>query len=127
MTTSTGHDDRSLYARVGGQPAVAAAVDGLYDRILADPELRPYFEGVGIERLKGHQRAFITVALGGPDRYVGRPLDGAHLELGITHDAFAHVVAHLIATLRSLGVDQEAIDAIVGALGPLQPQIVAPA
>jgi hemoglobin len=123
MTTSL-LDDQSLYARIGGEPAVAAAVDGLYERILDDPDLASYFGGVGIEQLKAHQRTFVTMALGGPERYAGRRLDDAHRHLEITDTAFAKVVGHLTETLSALGVDSEAISAIAGALAPLAPQIV---
>jgi hemoglobin len=124
MRTDSLLDDQSLYARIGGRFAVAAAVDGLYERILDDPDLAPYFADVGIEQLKAHQRTFITSALGGPERYAGRPLDDAHRHLQITETAFTKVVGHLTETLTALGVADEAIAAIVGALAPLEPQIV---
>jgi hemoglobin len=121
MTTDSLVDDHSLYARIGGRPAVTAAVDGLYDRILDDPDLAPYFAGVGIDQLEAHQRAFITTALGGPERYAGHPLGDAHRHLRITDTAFAKVVGHLTAVLQALGVDDETITAIIAALAPLQP------
>jgi hemoglobin len=124
MTTDSRLDDQSLYARIGGRPAVTAAVDGVYVRILGDPELAPYFAGVGIEELKAHQRAFITTALGGPERYAGHPLVDAHRHLRITDTAFARVVGHLTEVLQALGVADEMIAAVISALAPLQPQIV---
>jgi hemoglobin len=124
MTTDSLLEPQSLYARIGGGPAVAAAVDGLYDRILGDPDLAPWFAGVGIEQLEAHQRAFITAALGGPERYVGHSLVDAHRELQVTDTAFAKVVAHLTETLDELGVADETISAVTGALAPLMPQIV---
>jgi hemoglobin len=124
MTSESIIEDRSLYALVGGGPAVTAAVDGLYERILDDPELAPYFAGVGIDQLKAHQRAFITTALGGPERYAGHPLVEAHHHLQITDAAFTNVVGHLSEVLSTLGVRDETIDAIAGALAPLKTQIV---
>jgi hemoglobin len=115
----------SLYVRVGGQPAVQAAVDGLYDRILADPDLAPYFAASDVRRLKTHQRAFITMALGGPTHYAGRPLQDAHHRLDISEYAFAKVVGHLADTLVALDVDPAVIAAIAEALRPLEAQIVA--
>ena len=124
MTRASHLDDRSLYARLGGEVAVAAVVDGFYERVLADPDLVHYFDGVGMERLRAHQRAFIAVALGGPDCYTGRPVDATHRDLHISGAAFTKVVAHLTDTLRTLGVDSEDIASIAAVLAPLQPHVV---
>jgi hemoglobin len=120
------HDivEPSLYVRIGGADAVAAAVDGLYERIVADRELQAYFVGVEMERLKAHQRAFIASALGGPERYQGRRLDDAHRRLHITPEAFAKVADHLVDTLVALDVDPPAVAAVVEAVGSLRPQVV---
>ena len=114
----------SLYVRVGGADAVAAAVDGLYERIVADRDLISNFDGVNMERLKAHQRAFIASALGGPERYQGRRLDDAHRRLDITPEAFAKVADHLVDTLVSLDVDPPVVGAVADADGSLRAQVV---
>lgn len=114
----------SVFEQIGGKPAVSAAVDGLYERLLADPVLAPYFTGTDMERLKGHMRAFMAVALGGADLYAGRDMRSAHAGLRVTHDAFDRVVAHLVDTLASLGVPVELIEAIGAKLAPLRAQVV---
>jgi hemoglobin len=114
----------SIYEQIGGAGAVAAAVDDFYVRVLGDASLAPYFENVDVARLKGHQRAFIAMALGGPESYDGRSMGDAHRGLSITSDAFAAVVDHLVATLKGLGVDDDTIAAIGAKLTPLEPEIV---
>ena len=114
----------SIYSEIGGRPAVDAAVSDFYQRVLADPSLSPYFEGVDLDRLKRHQRAFIGVALGGPVAYSGRTMADAHAGLDITSEAFDRVVEHLAATLTSLGVPDATIGDIAGALLPLKGDIV---
>jgi hemoglobin len=114
----------SVYDQIGGRPAVSAAVDGLYERLLADPVLAPYFTDTDMERQKRHMRAFMAIALGGADLYAGRDMHSAHAGLGVTHDAFDRVVAHLVDTLASLGVPGEIIEAISAKLAPLRAQIV---
>ena len=114
----------SIYDEIGGRPAVDAAVSIFYERVLADPTLAGYFDGVELDRLKRHQRAFIGMALGGPVVYSGRDMKSAHAGLDITAEAFGAVVQHLAATLTSLGVPDETIGAIAGALAPLQDDIV---
>ena len=50
----------SIYDSIGGAPAVRAAVDDFYERVLGDPRLAPFFTGTDMNRLKSHQRAFIA-------------------------------------------------------------------
>jgi len=114
----------SIYDSIGGADAVAAAVEDFYGRVLADPSLAPYFVDTDMAHLKAHQRAFIAAALGGPEVYEGKSMADAHAGRDITPEAFGSVVAHLVATLQSLGVDDETIGAIGGALAPLEPEIV---
>ncbi|WP_422769874.1 group I truncated hemoglobin [Plantactinospora sp. WMMC1484] len=114
----------SIYDRIGGTESVRAAVDGFYARVLADPELAPFFVGVELDRLKAHQRAFIAAALGGPQIYAGRDMTAAHAGLNVTDGAFDAVVAHLASTLAELGVSGEDIAEIAATLAPLRPQIV---
>lgn len=61
----------SLYQRLGGKAAIGAAVEALYERVLADRQLKKFFRGVEMDRLKNQQKAFFTQALGGPARYRG--------------------------------------------------------
>jgi hemoglobin len=58
---------RSIYARLGGHDVVGVAVDRLFDRLLGDPELAPYFIGKDVERHVRHVRPFVSAALGGPE------------------------------------------------------------
>ncbi len=114
----------SIYTDIGGRAAVDAAVSDFYRRVLADPSLLPYFDGVDIDRLKRHQRAFMGAALGGPVAYAGRDMATAHAGLEITSEAFDAVVQHLAGTLTSLGVPAATIGEIAGALLPLKADIV---
>ncbi|GAA0962538.1 group 1 truncated hemoglobin [Actinocorallia libanotica] len=114
----------SIYDAIGGAAAVGAAVDDFYVRVLADPKLEGFFTGTDVARLKSHQRAFIAAALGGPELYKGRDLASSHAHLGIGDEHFDAVVAHLAATLASLGVPEETIGEIAAALAPLRADIV---
>jgi hemoglobin len=114
----------TIYDEIGGGPALDAAVTDFYQRVLADPSLAPYFDGIDIDRLKRHQRAFFGVGLGGPVVYSGRNMAAAHAGLAITSDDFDALVGHLAATLTSLGVPDTTIGQIAGALAPLKADIV---
>ena len=99
------------------------AVDAFYRRVLRDPRLRPYFEGIDLERLKRHQHAFLAMAVGGVHGYLGRNLAAAHARMDITDEAFDRVMDHLVATLEDLGMDRATIRDIGGRLLPLRHDI----
>lgn len=114
----------SIYQQIGGHAAVEAAVDDFYRRVLADPLLVPYFEGIDVRRLAAHQRDFLIAALQGPERYDGRAMRQAHDGLGVTDDAFTRVLRHLVDALARLGVPTLTVAAIGDRLAPLRREIV---
>jgi hemoglobin len=114
----------TLYDQLGGEAAVNAAVDRFYIRVLADPMLAPFFKGVNMARLKSHQFAFLSQALGGPRKYSGLEMAQAHALLSIEQRHFDAVAGHLVETLRELAVPQNLIDEVVAAVAPLAKQIV---
>jgi hemoglobin len=114
----------SIYDGIGGAAAVRAAVDDFYARVLDDPRLAPFFATTDMSRLKAHQRSFIAAAIGGPEVFSGRDMASAHAGLDISDADFDAVVGHLAGTLAGLGVPEETIGQISGALLPLRADIV---
>ncbi|MBI3646375.1 MAG: PAS domain S-box protein [Acidobacteriales bacterium] len=114
----------TIYETIGGENAVRAAVEGMYVRILGDVVLRPFFAGVNMKRLKEQQVAFFSQALGGPARYKGPGMRELHAGLHIEQRHFDRVAQHLVASLKSLHVDDTAIDEIVALVQALAAEIV---
>jgi hemoglobin len=112
------------YETIGGGTAVSAVVNDFYERVLADPQLAPYFDDVDLPTLKRHQVLLVTKVLGGPDNYGGRPLDEAHDGLGITPDDFAAVVGHLAAAMKAAGVPDDIIGRAGAAVAATESDIV---
>ena len=115
----------SIFDAIGGKAAIAVAVDQFYRRVLADDLLAPYFAHSDLARLKAHQRAFFTAALGGPGAYTGRAVGAAHAGRNITTEAFERVAGHLAETLVSLGVPPALVGQILSQVAPLQSGVVA--
>ena len=113
-----------LYEIIGGEAALSSVVDDFYDRVLADPELRGFFAGANMTRLKGRQVEFFAAALGGPLPYTGASMRDAHQGRGIGQKHFDLVAGHLVAALRAAGVPPDVVDQIVAAVSPLASQIV---
>jgi hemoglobin len=114
----------TLYDRIGGAPAVNSAVERFYVRVLADPMLAPFFKDTEMARLKTHQFAFLSQALGGPQQYSGASMARAHSRLQIEKRHFDAVAAHLVETLRELGVDESMVAEVAAAITPLASQVV---
>jgi len=95
---------------------VGAAAEMFYRKVLSDPLLAPYFQDSDMDRQIAKQAAFLTMALGGPNRYTSADLRAAHARLtGLSDRHFDHVIGHLAATLHELGVAEPDI-AAVGAI-----------
>lgn len=127
MTITTGPAEAkaiSVYEAIGGRAALTAAVDIFFGRLLADPVLGPFFpRGVG----PIHRAYLVTIlgeALGGPERYRGPDVAGAHRGLGISDAHFNRTAGHLDATLDGLGVPRHLTDYIVGIVAGLRPAVV---
>jgi hemoglobin len=97
----------AVYDDIGGAPAVRAALNAFYSRVLADETLAPFFLGVDIERLKRVQQEFFATALGGPNAYSGRSLRDAHgrtRRRGLNGEAFDHFLRVFTGVLVDLEV-----------------------
>ncbi len=94
----------SLYERLGGEAAVDIAVDRFYDKVLADPRINHFFEGMDMARQARKQKTFLTQVFGGPSRYTGKAMRAAHAHLDLNEEHFNAVVENLATTLRELDV-----------------------
>lgn len=102
----------NIYDSIGGEPALAAVVDDLYQRVTADPELAGFFAGTNMAKLKGRQVEFFAAALGGPQTYTGATMREAHRGRGIGQEHFNLVAGHLIAALSAADVPDKTINDI---------------
>ncbi|MBZ4201552.1 MAG: group 1 truncated hemoglobin [Methylovulum sp.] len=110
MTGTT--TNATLFEQLGGAAAVDAAVDIFYRKVLADERIDRFFEGVDMEKQAAKQKAFLTMAFGGPNNYNGQDMRNAHAKLvkiGLDDSHFDAVVENLAATLTELGVSEELI------------------
>ena len=102
----------SLYDKIGGEAAVNAAVDIFYRKVLKDDRISRFFEGVDMDRQAAKQKAFLTMAFGGPNNYSGEDMRRGHAHLvkqGLNDSHFDAVMENLGATLKELNVPGELI------------------
>ena len=123
--TATIAPDVSLYEEIGGRPALRAAVDVFYRRVLADPELAWLFPSGAVgDRHQAFVVSALGEALGGPERYRGPVLADAHRGLGITDAQFDRAAAHLSGVLDELGVPRPLADQVIVIVARLRSAIV---
>jgi hemoglobin len=103
----------SLFDRIGGSKTIDALVPAFYARVLADPDLAPFFKKTSIEALHHMQREFFSMALGGPVEYTGRSLAHVHHGRGITASHFNLFAGHLLETLSAIGVSRQEADEVI--------------
>lgn len=99
----------ALFERIGGDPAVDKAVDIFYDKVLADERISGFFDNLDMVAQARKQKAFLTMAFGGPHNYTGQDMRNAHAHLGVNDEHFDAVVGHLAATLAELGISDSDI------------------
>src|SRR6185295_6274644 len=68
----------------------------------------------------------ICLATGGPCKYSGQDMETAHSGMELVDDEFTALVEDLVAALDKFKVGKKEKGEILGALGPMQPQIVTP-
>ena len=117
----------SLYKRLGGYDAVAAVTDDFLGRLLGDKTLAKFFVGASNDskkRIRQHIVDFLCNATGGPCAYTGRDMKTVHTGLMITKKEWDTSVKHLIATLDKFKVPAKEKGEVLGAVGPLEKDIV---
>ncbi len=117
----------SLYKRLGGYDAIAAAVDDLMSRLINDPQIGVYWKGQTTDT-KHRQRQllldFLASAFGGPAYYTGRDMKTSHTGLRISESDWQVFVKHTVATLDKLGVKGKEKDDFLAAAVGLKKDIV---
>jgi hemoglobin len=120
---------KSLYDRLGGQPAVQAVASGLVDKILADTRVNKWFAHAAsspenTKLYKEKLTAFICQSTGGPCKYTGLDMNEAHKGRGVTNEAFNAVAEDLSGLLDQLKVPSKEKGEVRTLVGSLKPSIV---
>lgn len=92
-------------------------MDVFYRKVLSDERINRFFDDVDMDVQIAKQRAFLTMAFGGPNNYTGQDLRAGHAHLlkrGLNGDHFQAVAENLVSTLHELNVPQRLIDQVIG-------------
>jgi hemoglobin len=105
----------SLFEQLGGEAAVEAAVDNFYRRVLKDQRVAGFFDDVDMDRQRAKQKAFLTMAFGGPHNYSGKDMRQGHAHLvtrGLNDSHVDAIIEILGATLKDMGVADNLIQQV---------------
>ena len=120
-------EDESLYTRLGGYDAIAAATDDLLARLQADPQLGGYWKGASTDNRR-HARQlivdFMVEASGGPAYYTGRDMKTSHAGMRIDAADWQVFMGHSAATLAHLGVPDRETDEVLAFFESLKADVV---
>lgn len=75
--------------------------------MLTDDRVSRFFDGTDMDRQAAKQKAFLTMAFGGPNKYTGKDMREGHKHLvarGLNDSHVDVVIEHLGGTLKELGV-----------------------
>jgi truncated hemoglobin YjbI len=124
---------KSLYERLGGEPAVKAVVDDFVGRAASNPKVNFTRKGTAVEweaspenvaRLKKLLIELIGSATGGPQKYTGRDMKSSHKGMMITEAEFGALAGDLKATLDKFKVPQAEQDELFKIVGSTKGDIV---
>jgi len=117
----------SLYERLGGYDAIAAATDELLARLLSDPLLGDYWKGASYDNRRRARQFivdFMVEAAGGPAFYNGRSMKLSHDGMGIDAAGWAAFMRHASDTLSHCGVLPQETEEVLGFFESLRSDIV---
>jgi hemoglobin len=115
----------TLYEAIGGEAKVRAVLRSLYDKLFGDPMVGFLFEGKDKARIVEQQVAFTCGFLGGPQRYVGKPLPEAHAALPLLPGHFDRRHRLLEQVLREEDVPEQVRNAWLGIDDGLRTSVMA--
>lgn len=110
---------KSLYERIGGEPAIRKVVDEFVAKAAANPAVDFTRGGKwnptegNVKVLKTHLVNFLGRAFGGPQKYTGRSMKVAHAGMMITQAQFNALAADLQTVLEANKVPKAEINEIM--------------
>ncbi len=131
ITTTMAHatvygQQRSLYQRLGGKPAITAVVNDFVGNVAKDNRINRFFANTDIPRLKRLLVQQICAGSGGPCVYEGRSMREAHRGLGVRNQDFDALVADLVKSLNKFNVPPREQQELLALLGPMRKDVVQP-
>jgi hemoglobin len=115
---------KSLFDRLGGQPAITAVIDSFVAIVAKDDRINKKFAKSDVARVKKNLVDQVCAQTGGPCTYTGLTMKEAHEKMGVTEGEFNALVEDLVKTLTAYNVAKAEQDELLNALGSMKGDIV---
>ena len=115
---------KTLYERLGGQPAITAVVDQFVANLVADDRIKERFADTDLPKFRWQLMRQICQATGGPCTYIGRDMKSAHQGMNISQGEFIWTSEHLAQALEASDVAAKEKGELLALIGSMQDQIV---
>jgi hemoglobin len=127
-------EEKTLYERLGGEPAIKAVIDEFVTLGAADPKVNFVRKGTDkewqptpedLDTLKKHLVQFVSVASGATDvTYEGRDMKSVHEGMKISNVEFDALAGDLKAALDKFNVPEKEQNELLTIVGTTRGQIV---
>ncbi len=117
-------DDRPLFDRLGGKPAIAAVVHEFVATTGADPRISQYFMNTDKPKLEAAMDDHICSITGGNCTYSGKTMLAAHTGMKLRPEDFEAFMDDLGKTLAKLNVPARETGEVIAAFRSMQADVV---
>lgn len=104
---------QTMFEKYGGFSVISKIVLNLYERLMDDDDIGPFFDNVEFAKIVDHQTKFVSSLMGGPASYSNSQIEKLHSHLQISEEHFDKLASILSQTLRDHGVSDEDAQTIV--------------
>lgn len=87
----------------------------LYDKLLDDDDVGPFFDDVDMPRLIDHQTKFVSSLMGGPASFTDTHIENAHKHLTIYDAHFDRLKELVTEVLSEFNVEDEDVHSVLAA------------
>jgi hemoglobin len=119
--------EATLAEKIGGENAIANAVEILTRKLGSDPRINYFLYGLSESERGEKHRTFLTMILGGPDEEVGDDLRRAFAQLadkGLKDRQVDVILDHLRNTLQEMDVAEEFAEEVVSTASSLRDNLL---
>ncbi|MFK7879670.1 group 1 truncated hemoglobin [Roseobacter sp.] len=105
--------EQTLFEKYGGFSTISRIVMALYERLLDDDDVGPYFDDVDMPKLMDHQTKFVSALMGGPASFSDAHIERAHQHLIVRDADFDRLKELVDATLSDFNLQRVDIDTVL--------------
>lgn len=119
----------TLYERLGGSAGIRRIVDGMVDKHLHNPAIKPRFipyidQPERVEKIKQHYCTLFEELSNGPGAYDGRSMVETHRGMNIDETEYMAAMDDILETMKSLGHSEDTRNEITAILYALKDDII---